>query len=612
MAEQPKSPIREIVQPFIDLVHAPRALWGVNLAYVIEGMCYFGILTGCLHMYFNHYVGLNDQHAGWMVGAMSAGITIAMLFLGTIADRKGVRFALLAAFVVLFIGRVVISGAPIADSSNIRVPEDVTGRNNPILFLTDAEPVPASAQQDEATLAAPATAPSDEGSTTQPSSTPPPATEAVEDAAAPVPSPGFGSTAHWLAILGILLVAVGYGMYQPGAYAAVRQFTTAKTAAMGFAMLYALMNLGGWIPSLAPILRTNKVDFFFGWKLPGLGVGVLGMIWVYTGFTAVALVVTWLILSRRTVETAIATAKAERELEKKKAPAEEGDQGEKKAEPSGADSPNIQPVEQLKIPVHMWCSLFVAMIPVYFIPDAWGIRWRFIVWGLLIFGPGIIALLPGGIRGPIVRWFALHPLANGKFFFFIFCLIPVQTLFAHNWLTLPMYVARGYRETWPWISTNWELASNFNPLLVFILVPIVTAITRKAKVYNMMIYGTLIMAAPTFLLAIGPYWWTLLGFLVIMTLGESMWQPRFLQYAAEIAPEGRTGAYMGVAQFPWFLTKVIVPLYSGWALQNYCPEQGIHHSKSMWLVYAFIAMFSTVLLLLAKPWVGKDFKTKSD
>ena len=91
-----------------------------------------------------------------------------------------------------------------------------------------------------------------------------------------------------------------------------------------------------------------------------------------------------------------------------------------------------------------------------------------------------------------------------------------------------------------------------------------------------------------------------------------MWQPRFLQYAAEIAPEGRTGAYMGVAQFPWFLTKVIVPLYSGWYLQNYCPEVGARNSEAMWLIYAFIAMSSTIMLILAKPWVGKDFKTKAD
>ena len=69
---------------------------------------------------------------------------------------------------------------------------------------------------------------------------------------------------------------------------------------------------------------------------------------------------------------------------------------------------------------------------------------------------------------------------------------------------------------------------------------------------------------------------------------------------------------MGVAQFPWFLTKVIVPLYSGWFLLNYCPQEGEVHTETMWLVYACIAMVSTVVLVVAKPWVGKDFQTKAD
>jgi hypothetical protein len=209
------------------------------------------------------------------------------------------------------------------------------------------------------------------------------------------------------------------------------------------------------------------------------------------------------------------------------------------------------------------------------------------------------------------NWIANHPLTNPKFAFFVFCLIPVQTLFAHNWLTLPMYVERGYRESWPWISINFEKAVNFNPLLIFILVPIVTALTQKRNVYSMMIIGTFVMAAPTFILALGAKPWTLVTYLIVMTIGEALWQPRFLQYAAEIAPVGRTGAYMGVAQFPWFLTKVIVPLYSGWFLARYCPEEGPPHTETMWLVYACIAMISTVLLVLAKGWLGKDFKTKA-
>ena len=205
---------------------------------------------------------------------------------------------------------------------------------------------------------------------------------------------------------------------------------------------------------------------------------------------------------------------------------------------------------------------------------------------------------------------ARHPLADGKFFFFIFALIPVQTLFTYNWLILPQYISRAFDG---WIGKYFEVASNANPLLIFIAVPIITAISQKARVYNMMIWGTLIMAAPAFLLVIGPYWWTLFPYLFIMTIGEAMWQPRFLQYAAEIAPEGQTGSYMGVAQLPWFLTKMLVPwLYSGWMMERYCPAQGPRDTETMWLIFACIAVSSSVMLVLAKGWVGKDFKTSAD
>lgn len=496
---QPKGPLSEIIQPFIDLAHAPRALWGVNMAYVIEGMCYFGML-GYLAMYFNDFIGLNDVWAGRMVGVLTAGITIAMFFLGGVADKWGVRFAIVAAFCFMLVGRACVSLGP-----TIGLQPD-----------------------------------------------------------------GLWSPIHFLTMGGILLVVIGYGMYQPGAYAAVRQFTTPKTSAMGFAMLYALMNLGGWIPSFFGFIRRE--------------VGIDGAYWVYTASTAVALVATFFVLSKKTVRKAIADAKAA-----------VGKTEKDQVDANGKISKDFQCVE---------CGYNLRTL------DASGVcpECNKLVRESL----SLEQEKPPPPKEPfnLLKWFSSHPLANPKFAFFIFCLIPVQTLFAHNWLTLPMYVERAFRGSV--IGDYFEFAVNLNPLLIFIFVPIVTAMTQKKNIYSMMTWGTFVMAAPTFLLTIGPTPWTLGGYLLIMTIGEAMWQPRFLQYAAEIAPEGRTGAYMGVAQFPWFLTKVIVPLYSGWFLQQYCPDQGAMSTETMWFIYACIAMVSTLLLLLAKGWIGKDFKTKAD
>jgi MFS family permease len=468
-----KGPLAEITQPFIDLARAPRALWGVNISYLIEGLVYFGIVM-LLSEYFNQYVGLNDVRAGWMVGVLTYGITLSMGLFGGLADRFGVRIALFGSIALMLAGRLVLCAGT---SLGLRG--------------------------------------------------------------------GWVSPLHLVAMLGILLVVLGYGMYQPAAYSAVRQFTTEKTASMGYAMLYAVMNLGGWLPTfVSPPIRKAH--------------GIVGVYWTYAAITAATLLITVALLSRRTVDRALAEAKAA-------------------AKPGGAAG---QPAP--------------------------------------------------GPRQPfsLVRWLKNHPLADARFAFFIFCLIPAQTLFAHNWLTLPMYVERAYDGTW--LGDNFEAASSFNSLLIFVLVPLVAALMEKVSVFYRMIYGTAAMALPTFLLAIGPSFWTLLAYLVFMTIGEAIWQPRFLQYAAEIAPEGRSGAYMGVAQLPWFLTKFITSLYSGWFLTRYCPKPwGVAeaplpfwgsvrfnprlrqlHTETMWLIYALISICTAVLLTAGKRWLDAGAKAK--
>lgn len=341
---------------------------------------------------------------------------------------------------------------------------------------------------------------------------------------------GLWSSLHIVTMLGILVISVGYGMFQPASYAGVKHYTTKKTSAMSYAMLYAVMNLGGFVPALAFLLRDD--DY--------MGLGITGTYWVYTSVTLVALLGFYLILRKKVETRALEDAELARKAD-----------GEK------------EEVEEKKNPFQFsWRNVWV--------------------------------------------WIKNHPLANPKFAFFVFSLMPVRTLFVYNWLVMPQYINRSYTG---FIGENFEVASNINPILIFILTPIITAFTLKKNVYTMMILGTAVMAAPAFLLGFGTSPALLFSYIIMMTIGEAMWSARFLQYAAEIAPKGQTGAYMGVAQFPWFLTKVLAPLYTGYLMTQYCPKEGTTSPETMWIYFGLIAIISPILLLVFRFWAGKDFKT---
>lgn len=447
-----KSILNEITQPFIDLTKTSKAMMGINISYFIEGLTYFGIL-GLLAIFYNDFIGLDDINAGWMLGFLTAGITISMLVLGATVDMIGIRKSLLVSLVFILIGRIILTASPSLGAS------------------------------------------------------------------------GLWNSGQIISLIGMLGIVIGYGIYQPASYAAVKKLNTTKNAAMGYAMLYALMNLGGFLPGLmSPPLRKAY--------------GIDGVIWVFTAITVLGIIAVTLLVTKKAIAEAQAKVKEV-----------DGDSVENEDELEAMTSK-----EKMK----------------YYLKN--------------------------------------FPLKDMRFLFFIFILIPVQTLFAHNWLTLPLYTSRAFDGI---VGENFEFFVNLNPILIFVLTPIVTALTLKQGTYKMMIIGTLIMASPTFILSMGPNFYTLMAYLIIMTIGEALWQPRFLQWVAEIAPKGMTGIYMGIGQFPWFLTKIVTALYSGWFLQNYCPSdtpKSELNTEYMWLIYGFIAIITPIGLLLARKWMVKGFK----
>ena len=512
---------RELGETFVAFVKAPRALWGINVPYILEGLVYFGILT-ILGKYCSENVGLNDLYAGWVYGGVTGGITFAMLLLGGVTDKLGVRRSLLLAFGTMAVGRALVS-------------------------FSGTVPL---------------------GS-------------------------GVASPMFFIMITGLFLMVAAYGLYQPAAYAGVKRYTNPQTAAMGYAVIYALMNLGAFL--FGPISTVTRHHFEKQFPPNGL----TAVFWVLTGITVISLLLTAVIITRRVDKQAVERVKREtEEILRKEGKLPEEEKEEEK--PREKRHINNWPLAGLTL-------LALVMLVVLLMSITGKIHLSVLVASLAF------AFAASAAVYEFLRKRPEHPFRDARFVFFIFILIPVQTLFAHNWLTIPYYLDRAFVGTW--VSRNFEILANLNPIIIFVITPIIAGLTARANVYRMMILGTFVMAAPTFLLALGPHALLFVLYIIIMSIGEAMWQPRFLQWIAEIAPPGKTGAYMGIGQFPWFLTKLLTSFYSGYFVAHFIPkpESGLPlRTGKMWFIYALIAIISPIALWLAKGWMlrGKNMSSR--
>jgi MFS family permease len=356
-------------------------------------------------------------------------------------------------------------------------------------------------------------------------------------------SPGLGIVAI---LVSLLVIAIGDAILQPVCYAGVKQYTDEKTSSMGYAMIYALMNLGIVVMgTLSAWLRPAVQDLIDGkaTEAPGAvvrlmagisGSGIQAVNWSCVIINALTLVLFLVLLTRKAKSAAVRGIQVEKT--------------------EGAVRPPTWP-----------------RVKAYFVEG---------------------------------------PFSNGRFLFFIFMMLPVRTLFAHQWLTCPQYILRAYDKG---VADHMEWLVNWiNPLIIFLGVPVLTALTKRVNVYTMMLIGSLVSALPTFLLCGGPNLSLLISYFVIFSIGEALWSARFLEYASEIAPPGRVAQYMGLAQVPWLLAKGTTGLYSGFMLSRYCPDGAAPEQMqtgTLWFIYGVIAMTTPLGLWLARKWVMSGFHT---
>ena len=92
-------------------------------------------------------------------------------------------------------------------------------------------------------------------------------------------------------------------------------------------------------------------------------------------------------------------------------------------------------------------------------------------------------------------------------------------------------------------------------------------------------------------------------FIVLLSVGEAFYSPRLYEYTAAIAPKGQEASYMAMSSLPFFLAKLGVAPVSGVLLARFCPDTGLRHSGTLWLLIGLSTMIAPAGLFVFQRFI---------
>lgn len=206
-----------------------------------------------------------------------------------------------------------------------------------------------------------------------------------------------------------------------------------------------------------------------------------------------------------------------------------------------------------------------------------------------------------------------------KLVLFLFLSLGVRLVFTLQFLIFPKYYRRMLFDDFPI-----GLASAVNPFIIVFGLIAVIPILNKYSTVKLMVLGMSISAFSMVLLVFPVEWFFILpgvnttsdAFLfvvfaqiVIFAFGELLFNPRFTEYVASMAPKDKVTSYMALSALPMYIAKPINGLLSGILVAYFCYE-GMRAKidtgnvtfeespQSMWLIYLILAVLSPLSVLL--------------
>ncbi len=107
----PSSRFRAFVQKFTALRTAPRELWIVYAAYVLENIAYGVGASSVLTLWLSSDLGFGDKKAGATIAVYSTLMSLMTVLVGSLTDAAGIRRTFLLGFWICLFSRIIMTAS---------------------------------------------------------------------------------------------------------------------------------------------------------------------------------------------------------------------------------------------------------------------------------------------------------------------------------------------------------------------------------------------------------------------------------------------------------------------------------------------------------------------
>jgi dipeptide/tripeptide permease len=142
-----------------------------------------------------------------------------------------------------------------------------------------------------------------------------------------------------------------------------------------------------------------------------------------------------------------------------------------------------------------------------------------------------------------------------------------------------------------------EFMINLNALGIIFFQVLVSFLVRRTRPLTSIIIGVAVTVASFIVYLAGETGWVVVTAIIVFSVGEMLASPRSKEYAGRIAPPEKVGMYMGYFYWCVALGNLFGGLLSGVAYQYFGPH-GIDRPNIMWIMFAMLAAFTAVTLVL--------------